>query len=237
MAADFPSFQVRGLLKLAVHDHVVKTKTLGLGRDAMLVLVVPSEAFFESAEYVPSETERRQCTYRMTSATHAIRHAASLLTIATELIRQGNGLGNISRVGADLYPWLTDACAMLNEAQKKVHGFAGRWLPSLLRINLQLSHGSAAGADVDATIIRKAACSLVLSCVEVLECLESIIMDGSGPAVNMLLCSALVRVAEICTHHQPVLRLTCSHLVPTLEKLSLSGNVMIMGTDIWVSKT
>jgi serine/threonine-protein kinase ATR len=203
----------------------------------MLPLVVPPESFFGSVGCVLSETEQRQCTYRITSVTYAVQHATSLLTVMSDILRQSNVHRSISRPSADQYPWLLDACALLRDVQKKVAGSAGSCLPSLLRISLQLCQAPAADTDIDSTIHRKAGCSLVLSCAEVVERLESITTVEGGPPIHELLCSAFLRIAEMCTTDQAVLRLTTSHLVPILEKLSLAGDAMLMGTDLWVGRT
>jgi hypothetical protein len=156
------------------------------------------------------------------------------LNILSELLRPDIAHNSIGRSCADQYPWVLDACSLLNESQKKVKGASTSCLSSLLRINLRLYPHTVAYTDFDTTIQRKAGCSLVLCCTEVLERLATIVTEGDGPAIYPLLCSALLKVAEICAFDQPVLRLTSSHLVPTLEKLSLSDNTMVMGADLWV---
>jgi serine/threonine-protein kinase ATR len=179
---------------------------------------------------------QQQCTYKLLTVSHALRHASSLLSIMTTPLGPQRLVDDIVSSFLECLPWVLDSHFAFYEVQVRWRAVFPSCISMLLRNVLQLIAAFQDLGDIDSSLKQKANSLLVLLAIESAEHYDQLHVDAKdADSAEQLFCSTLITVAGLCKKHEPTLRLVASQLIPCLEKLSIHADIMSEGTDSRVS--
>ncbi|KAH8661929.1 phosphatidylinositol 3 [Xylariales sp. PMI_506] len=217
----------------AILKHLQGLKALSRDKDISLSLRLPLDSFLESTFGEDVAAIRQHCTYTLATASHALRHSMSILSLVSQFF-QCHGLNDsVASVATDYLPWLIDSLYTLYEIQAYGPASVLDLLPSLLRTSSKLSAILQGMVDVDPLLKQKSYSTLVLLCGEA-ACHYNQFVADQGDIAKQELCATMIQIAGLCISHKPTSKLAASQLLPIFDKLSIHGSEMLPNTDFWV---
>ncbi|KAI1864693.1 hypothetical protein JX265_008417 [Neoarthrinium moseri] len=200
----------------ATFDHVLEIKSTIAEKDISLSLRLPVDSVLE--ETAPGgdlSALQQQCTYRINTVSHALRHASCLLNVVANLLSSRQLSSAMVSSPLECLPWLLDSCYELGEAHDLWHTLCPTIMPSLLQTAAQLTTILSLSAMAAGRLDRLATTA------------------ENGELLRQLLCSNILTLARLSLDHRPVAKLVSAQLLPILEKLSIHGDLLAPGTDLW----
>ncbi|KAI0125275.1 phosphatidylinositol 3 [Xylariales sp. AK1849] len=213
--------------------HITGLRCSTAEKESAIDLRLPLDSFLQSASNEELHLLRQQCTYNLTTVSHALRHASSLLSIMGYHIDFHHLDDDMISSSVEFLPWLLDSYFTLSEAQHRWQAVCPSCLPSLLQSTLRLTAALQGLGDTDHVLKPKVFALLVILSVELVEQFDRLHNTEDNDSVNQLLCSTLIAMSNLSINHKPTLRLIASQLLPSLEKLSVTSNYMLVETDLW----
>jgi serine/threonine-protein kinase ATR len=210
-------------------------KTPFRGRDDTVIVQLPPDSFLESTVQEDVTSLRQQCTYKLSTASHALRHAGSLLMTMTMCIRVPRPARDLLSSSLEYIPWLLDSYFALYRVQEQWLAECPSTLRSLLQSTVQLIAEFQERADINVLLKQKASSLLVQLSIEGAEHFDRLCSDEEdADTCKQLLCSAILTIVKFSTIEKPLSKLVSSQLLPCLEKLSIQHELIVPETDLWV---
>jgi hypothetical protein len=206
----------------------IPLSTVSAGIDLRL----PGTTLLESIGCRDLGVLQTQCTYKLTTVSHALQHALGILSIATLPLNVQDIEGDIVSCSVEYMPWLLDSYLRLFRTQQRWRETGGNLCPPLTQNTLRLITASRGLGVLDEVIQQKAYCLLVLLCVDIFE--SNSLAEASNNDSELLLCSALIAIAEGCIKHRHISKLAASQLMPIFDKAFPQGEGLVFGNDLSV---
>ncbi|ORY67260.1 uncharacterized protein BCR38DRAFT_153630 [Pseudomassariella vexata] len=206
----------------AIHHHLNELKCPVPSKDIGLRLRLPPDASLESLTGLNVQFPQQQCTYRLSTVSHALRHASNLLSILTSLLALKDPSNLMTSSSQEYVPWLLDTYFAFHGCQKRWQGACASCLPLLMQNILRLLTALGGSSDTDVSLHGKACSLLVLFCADFADQWDQLVTsENDGEPPSQLICLALVKVTEACVKHKPVSIFVTLQLIPSLEKLAM----------------
>lgn len=222
---------MKGLL-----DHLQDVSVSSTRKDVPLEITLPPPI---SLGHILGKTwyhTARDVSYAIASASHALRHSASLVRVlAYPLVSNDPGF-SLVEPWSENSNWLLDTIMDLRLVQK-------RWeasFPSQPLLIIELIQDILNGtSDKEESAIfkrNKAYTLLILVCSDMIASPGQLIfIDTSGDNARMTFCRALIAICQASVRNRSIARLAESRLVNELALLSTQYPAVGENTDIWVS--
>ncbi|KAK8104021.1 protein kinase rad3 [Apiospora kogelbergensis] len=215
----------------AILAHLCEIRVNRSGRDISLRLRLPSDAYLETIAAPDLEILQQQCTYKVLTWSHALRHVYSLVSIL--LIPLGIEKPGLSLISiAQPVPWLLEAFSRLQSRQDGWRGNDPSCLPLLLQNTLRVATLLEDAALIDNPLKYKAYALLTSMSIDLSRQFEHLMdWELDRDKASRLLCTVILKISEECLSNKPVARLVASQLIPALEAISMQGAIFTEGTD------
>ncbi|KAK8008761.1 Protein kinase rad3 [Apiospora marii] len=215
----------------ALLGHLRESRVSRSGKDIPLRLRLPSDAYLKSLAATDLERLQQQCTYKVLTWSHALRHICSLVSILSAplgLEKPGLGIAPTTKP----IPWLLDAYSRLQNHQDWWRGNSSSCLPLILQSTLRVATMLEDAAFVDNSLKYKAFALLISMSVGLSKQFEYLMdWELDRDKASHLLCTVILKISEECLSNKPVARLVASQLIPALETISMQGAIFMEGTD------
>jgi serine/threonine-protein kinase ATR len=208
---------------------------LSTNKDIPINICVPSDSCLESVSSEELQLLRQQCTYNLTSISHAIRHASSLFSILSQYI--GSQQSTQAVISSTEYiPWLVDTFSTLYQIQMQWQSICPDVLSSTLESAVRLTAILQTSPTSDSFLKQKGSTLLVLVANEAIEHFDRwlLAVQDHDNAIE-LLCSALLALTALSLDSKPTANYITLQLIPRLETLAVRGELVLPYTDLRVS--
>ncbi|ETS84314.1 hypothetical protein PFICI_02339 [Pestalotiopsis fici W106-1] len=215
-------------------DCLTDIRPLSSKHDVAISLRLPPDTVLASVSHDDKlESLQQHCTFDVTSSSHGIRHAFSLLATLTQHMRSSQGLQNLMSP-IDYTPWLVDTYFALHRLQSKWPSTRFNHLSSSLQAILGLAKTIQASVTSNPDSQHKFVSFLVYLIMELVDYSENLLRtEQDFTAEKELLCSSLLTLTGLANVSKPVANFVSLQLVHRLERLATEGELMSPETDLW----
>ncbi|KAI1176429.1 phosphatidylinositol 3 [Nemania sp. FL0916] len=205
-------------------------------RDPLLKLQLPQDGLYRSLGNSQVQPPQEQCTYTITLASHALRHASHLLSLLSIPLLNEQLSSSTPQPYQEGIPWLIDASVRMSAIQSRWRHLSSSYLSHHLHRTIKVLDVTKLLSNVDPLVREKGCILLVRLCVDALAQRDMALgRDDEIRVDDQLLSVTAVKIAEACLSFSTVSRLASSQIIPMLEKpLSYLG-IVPNGTDLWRS--
>ncbi|KAK4102952.1 phosphatidyl inositol 3-kinase-like protein [Parathielavia hyrcaniae] len=175
----------------------------------------------------------RGCSFTLTDAEHAIRHAVSLL-IVIKSVAASRSTPQVSLLYGQTVVWLLDTLQPLTSILVNWPIPVGVGIGHILQMVTDLVEAHSDTHGSDQALYHKAGAALVTVCANLLQDPEQLLAeDEDSVCLRRRFCCALVQLARAAAQHAPTSRLIASGLITSAQRLASEHSVAGTGTDIW----
>ncbi|KAI0520945.1 phosphatidylinositol 3 [Xylaria bambusicola] len=212
------------------------TELPSTSRDPLLKLRLPQDSFLESLGYSQLPHLQEQCTYTLGKASHALQHAADLLSVLSIPLWDSQLSPRAPPLFQEAIPWLVEASLRINITRNRWQKIPTSYLPRSLRDAIRILDNMNLLVNTEGLVKEKIYMLLVHLCVDVLVQRQATSgLESMSSVDDTLLSIAIVKISEACLWSPTVSRLTASQILPIIEKPISYDRITPNGTDLWRS--
>ncbi|KAK4125293.1 phosphatidyl inositol 3-kinase-like protein [Parathielavia appendiculata] len=192
---------------------------------------LPPKPFLEAlADGAP-----RGCSFALTDAEHAIRHAVSLLTVIKGAVTSKSTTQAFLLYG-QTQVWLLDTLQPLSSILVTWPTLVGVTFGHILEIATDLVEAHSDTHGSYQAVYHKASAVLVAVCAHLLQNPKPFLAeDDDSISLRRRFCFAFIQLAKAAAKHAPTSRLIACGLITPAQRLASEHSVAGAGTDIWRS--
>ncbi|KAI1825007.1 phosphatidylinositol 3 [Xylaria intraflava] len=223
------------LAYLRTNLDVIQNHLAGLAstnnRNPSLQLRLPQDSLLESFGCGQLPTLHEQCTYTISLASHAMQHAACLLSLLFIPLTNPQLSSSITPSFHEATPWLIDVAVRVKVTQDRWQHLPHLQLSQFLRIAIKTLDTIECMVNIDTLVKEKTYILLVHLCVDALAQRQTASRIDTD-VDDQLLSIAVVKISEACLSSSTVSRLAAAQIIPISEKTTNSDKVASDGGDL-----
>ncbi|KAJ3580330.1 hypothetical protein NPX13_g241 [Xylaria arbuscula] len=217
-----------------IQSHIAELPSTN--KDLPLNLRLPQDSYLQSVGYGQVSHMQEQCTYTLGTRSHALWHAADLLSLLSIPLWNLQPSSNIPSSFQEAIPWLMDASL-------RIHVTSSRWrkiptspLSRYVRNTIQIFNNLKSLVNTDKLVREKVSILLIHLCVDVIAQRQAAPGLRSVSVIDdTLLSVAIVNISEACLSFAAVSHLAETHIISMIENPIIYEKIASDGTDLWRS--
>ncbi|KAL2019577.1 hypothetical protein VTK56DRAFT_9474 [Thermocarpiscus australiensis] len=191
-------------------------------------ITLPPKAFLESL----SDTALEGCSFTLSDAEHAVRHAVSLVKIIGNAIISKTEPQASVLYGQNLV-WLLDSMQPLSSLLAIWPTPLGNGSTSVAQMTLDLAEACNCSQGSESVLYYKSNAALAMVCADFFENPKQLVAeDEDGVSLRRAVCFALVHLARAAADHEPISRLIECGLLYSAQRLVSENPIVGPDTDV-----